>query len=279
MPSNNQISKSMRMNLWHSYIGDEIGKTKCLCCNRNDITQMNFECGHIVSRHHGGSTTIENMMPICHMCNMAMGHNDLLIFKNQLSGKMPHYDEETNVHIQNIILYFRRMNDVLKNKQHLDTMEYTNFHDFCKNIYNLNMINGKNVEMTCYKCNALSFNYAADNKFIFFENWKIFYTHLECLLTQTNFLTICLNSLPIDQVQNLKVLNNKKVYNKIYSFLSYKNNNCHTKDQSSNTDDILPVNNTIHCYNTELYKNMEIICKDINHNQYGKQYPVCCIIS
>ena len=44
-----QISKSLRVAVWNKYIGIKIGETKCLCCNIFDISQLNFECGHVVA--------------------------------------------------------------------------------------------------------------------------------------------------------------------------------------------------------------------------------------
>lgn len=67
------IPKALRASVWHAYIGQEIGMTKCPCCETSDITPFNFECGHIMAETKGGSTTIDNLRPICGTCNRSMG--------------------------------------------------------------------------------------------------------------------------------------------------------------------------------------------------------------
>ena len=34
------IPKALKISVWNKYIGEEIGKAKCLCCNITDITQQ-----------------------------------------------------------------------------------------------------------------------------------------------------------------------------------------------------------------------------------------------
>ena len=43
------------MAVWNDYFGEHVGKAKCPCCTREDITQFKFECGHIIARAKGGS--------------------------------------------------------------------------------------------------------------------------------------------------------------------------------------------------------------------------------
>lgn len=75
IPENNyedNITQSFRNTLWIKYCG-ETYKTKCLCCNSNEISVHNFECGHILSKKNGGLISIENIVPICSFCNRSMG--------------------------------------------------------------------------------------------------------------------------------------------------------------------------------------------------------------
>lgn len=39
------IPKSLKIAVWNKYIGEDIGKAKCLCCNLTDITQLKFHTG------------------------------------------------------------------------------------------------------------------------------------------------------------------------------------------------------------------------------------------
>lgn len=59
--------------MWKKYIGEEIGKSKCYCCQSNDVTQMSFHAGHVVSEKDGGEISVENLRPICQNCNLSMG--------------------------------------------------------------------------------------------------------------------------------------------------------------------------------------------------------------
>ena len=68
-----KISHALRVSCWNKYIGEEIGKIKCLCCNSNFITQHNFHCGHVLAEAHGGTLNINNLRPICAICNNSMG--------------------------------------------------------------------------------------------------------------------------------------------------------------------------------------------------------------
>lgn len=67
------IPKTLRSDVWDRYIGLDIGRTKCLCCRRKNITQFDFHCGHVVAEVKGGNTNVDNLRPICSNCNLSMG--------------------------------------------------------------------------------------------------------------------------------------------------------------------------------------------------------------
>jgi 5-methylcytosine-specific restriction endonuclease McrA len=70
------IPKTVRNAVWINYYVDKrIGK--CLCCLREQISIGNFNCGHIVSHNQGGKTTLDNLIPICTLCNTSMGTYNL----------------------------------------------------------------------------------------------------------------------------------------------------------------------------------------------------------
>jgi len=66
------IGKGLRDHVWNTYIGIKNGINKCLCCNIEQISQQNFEMGHIISKKNGGSNDISNLRPICSKCNKSM---------------------------------------------------------------------------------------------------------------------------------------------------------------------------------------------------------------
>ena len=47
------------------------------CCKHQDIRQIEFHCGHIIAEKNGGTTTIQNLRPICAQCNLSMGTKDM----------------------------------------------------------------------------------------------------------------------------------------------------------------------------------------------------------
>jgi hypothetical protein len=75
-----KITQAMRIVCWNTYIGEEIGKTQCVCCKTNFITQHNFQCGHVVAEANGGTVQVDNLRPICAVCNNSMGTMDMKEF-------------------------------------------------------------------------------------------------------------------------------------------------------------------------------------------------------
>lgn len=75
-----KISQAMRIVVWNTYIGEEVGKAKCPCCKTTHITQHNFHCGHVVAEAEGGLIHVDNLRPICSVCNSSMGTIDMKTF-------------------------------------------------------------------------------------------------------------------------------------------------------------------------------------------------------
>jgi hypothetical protein len=67
------IPSTVKRLVWHRYIGEEKGKSKCMCCDTTEITQLSFHCGHVIPEAHGGEIVVENLRPICQNCNSSMG--------------------------------------------------------------------------------------------------------------------------------------------------------------------------------------------------------------
>jgi len=77
------IPKSLKKQTWDKWVGPSIGATKCLCCEHEEIRQIEFHCGHIIAEADGGSTTVDNLLPICAQCNLSMGKMNLYEFKKE----------------------------------------------------------------------------------------------------------------------------------------------------------------------------------------------------
>jgi 5-methylcytosine-specific restriction endonuclease McrA len=76
------IPKALRIAVWKTYIGLEVGTTLCMVCKTNTLNQMDFHCGHIVPEAEGGPTCLSNLRPVCAKCNLSMGTKNLEEFKD-----------------------------------------------------------------------------------------------------------------------------------------------------------------------------------------------------
>lgn len=76
------IPHAVKIKSWNTHVGELVPKVKCLCCHNIDITQHNFHCGHIVAESNGGSLDIDNLLPICNVCNYSMGSTNMHEFQN-----------------------------------------------------------------------------------------------------------------------------------------------------------------------------------------------------
>jgi uncharacterized C2H2 Zn-finger protein len=77
------IPKTLKKLVWDTYIGANKGIAKCICCNHQDIRQIDFHCGHNIAEINGGETNINNLRPICSQCNQSMGSISINEFKNK----------------------------------------------------------------------------------------------------------------------------------------------------------------------------------------------------
>jgi len=80
MPKEN-IPKTIRINVWKKYNGRSYDG-KCFCCSEI-ISIENFECGHVISEKNGGNVTLDNLRPICLLCNRSMSSKNMPEFQNK----------------------------------------------------------------------------------------------------------------------------------------------------------------------------------------------------
>lgn len=68
------IPVSLKNTVWVHYNG-KVFETKCfITWCENTITVFSFEAGHDIPESKGGSTTLDNLKPICSCCNKSMGN-------------------------------------------------------------------------------------------------------------------------------------------------------------------------------------------------------------
>jgi len=81
------IPVSVKNGSWDKYVGAHIGEALCIVCNMTKINSKCFDAGHIVSEHNGGSVTLENILPICHQCNLSMSTMNMNEYVNKYYPK------------------------------------------------------------------------------------------------------------------------------------------------------------------------------------------------
>lgn len=81
------IPKAVKESIWKKYISETELKGKCFVgCGKN-IQINDFEVGHVIAVSNGGKNTIENLRPICSLCNKSMGSTNLYSFIEQFGFK------------------------------------------------------------------------------------------------------------------------------------------------------------------------------------------------
>jgi 5-methylcytosine-specific restriction endonuclease McrA len=77
-----KLPSALRRALWESKFGKETTKGSCFVCT-TDIYIHDFHCGHKLASKNGGSDNITNLECVCSHCNLSMGTEDMMIFKNK----------------------------------------------------------------------------------------------------------------------------------------------------------------------------------------------------
>lgn len=72
-----KFTASERAGIWNKYIGLKIGEINCPYCHNFKIYQTKYVVGHVISLFNGGGNEIENVRPICDICNSSMSSNDM----------------------------------------------------------------------------------------------------------------------------------------------------------------------------------------------------------
>ena len=82
------IPKALKKMVWDKYIGSNIGTSKCMCFKHQEIRQIEFHCGHVIAEAMNGSTTVDNLRPICAQCNLSMGKMNMNEFMKNYMTKV-----------------------------------------------------------------------------------------------------------------------------------------------------------------------------------------------
>ena len=79
-PKRKTIPKAVKSTLWNMHFTENNAKGDCKVCSK-EIKMNDFEAGHIVAVANGGSDHLDNLMPVCGLCNRSMGTQNLNEFK------------------------------------------------------------------------------------------------------------------------------------------------------------------------------------------------------
>jgi len=70
------VSNSLKKKLWNNWkisICNTDELVPCPCCESELICGYDFHAGHKISFKNGGSTSLDNLIPLCSSCNLSMG--------------------------------------------------------------------------------------------------------------------------------------------------------------------------------------------------------------
>lgn len=91
-PQRKPLSKALRAALWrreHPSGAD----SPCPVCEANIIGQDTYEAGHIIAHSRGGNMQLPNLVPICRLCNQAMGSQNMWHYKRDNLSHLPRFGE------------------------------------------------------------------------------------------------------------------------------------------------------------------------------------------
>ena len=97
------IPKTVKNQVWNEHNNPDSKIGKCFVC-KCSIGFENFHCGHIEAESTGGSNTIDNLRPVCSLCNTSMGTQNLFSFMEQYGlGDKPTFECTEHTQIATII--------------------------------------------------------------------------------------------------------------------------------------------------------------------------------
>jgi len=73
------INRRLKKEVWLKYMG-AVFYAQCYACNRELIDVFDCHYGHVTAEHVGGATNVDNLRPICSLCNQASSVRDMREF-------------------------------------------------------------------------------------------------------------------------------------------------------------------------------------------------------
>ena len=84
-----RIPAALRFRVWETYSGGSNSLLgRCFVC-QSQIRFSSFHCGHVLAVAKGGATSLDNLRPLCSLCNTSMGAENLFVFREKHFRKLP----------------------------------------------------------------------------------------------------------------------------------------------------------------------------------------------
>lgn len=71
------IPPDIKVAVWNRYIGERVFTSQCSYCRVATITKDTFKCKRIIPISKGGTTTVDNMIPVCITCCERINARDI----------------------------------------------------------------------------------------------------------------------------------------------------------------------------------------------------------
>lgn len=84
-----KIPKALREQVWLKYFGRSFEHKCYISWCKNIINVFDYHCGHSIPESKSGSTTLDNLYPICSRCNLSMNDKYTIDEWNKLNNENP----------------------------------------------------------------------------------------------------------------------------------------------------------------------------------------------
>lgn len=97
-----KIPAALRNKVWNINISSEKKIGQCYVCE-SKLQFDNFHCGHVISDKNGGEITLDNLKPVCMLCNTSMSSMNMNEFIDTYGFKKNNYIFDKNSKIGDVV--------------------------------------------------------------------------------------------------------------------------------------------------------------------------------
>ncbi len=81
------INPHVKRETWNWWWGVQEERALCWCCLKRPISKSSFHAGHVVAQVKGGTTSPDNLRPICGKCNISMGVENMVLYCRRMFNR------------------------------------------------------------------------------------------------------------------------------------------------------------------------------------------------